>query len=127
MGVEVFMLSPSNGSWVFSVPYWSGGYCRIGPMMETSGLAIDPAGNMYLALANLCNSYPSTCNGHGDSAFGAVIMQPAGGNVSDDWYRPRIQFTPAGPLAVCASGNVYGTTGDCGQYGYGTVWKVTPQ
>ncbi len=37
--------------------------------------------------------------------------------------------TDVAPMAVCYSmpiGNLYGTAGAGGQYGYGVVWEITP-
>src|SRR5271165_5548124 len=117
---EVFMLSPSSGSWEFSVLYESpptlgGGY-------NLSGPAIDAAGNVYVGIGY----YFYDPNGYG-TAWGEVMMRPPGGNFSNLWFSGLygyVQFPTAGPLALDASSNVYGTTSNCGKYDHGTLWKV---
>ena len=123
--VTVFMLTPSNGGWVFSVPYQSPDYSF--GWAEHSGLATDAAGNVYVAVSHHPNCGAGACAAPDDAYWGRVMMRPPGGNFSDLWYSGNVEFIPGGPLAIDANGNVYGTTNDCGQYGKGTVWKVTPQ
>jgi uncharacterized repeat protein (TIGR03803 family) len=109
----IFMLSPSNGSWVFNALYQS-------PQGSTlsSDLATDTVGNVYFA--NGRHAYS------GDN-WGEVIMRPPGGNFSNLWYSSGVAFSPVGPLAIDVNGNVYGTTRDCGASDRGTVWMVKRQ
>jgi uncharacterized repeat protein (TIGR03803 family) len=121
----IFKLSPSNGSWVFSELYQSQTWTPYAAD-GTSGLAIDAAGNLYLAITNYCNGHIQECSEDGiDTSWGLVVMISPDGNSSNLWYSHGVDFSPYGPLAVDANGNVYGATSDCGQYGQGTIWKVT--
>jgi uncharacterized repeat protein (TIGR03803 family) len=117
--VVVFMLSPSNGSWVFSMVYTApGGYH---PPYQTSDLAIDAAGILYLAIGHL--QEPGSPVDGSDPYWGAVMIGTSGG-FSNLWYSDNVDFIPTGPLAVDAGGNVYGTTMFCGQNNAGTIWRV---
>ena len=60
----------------------------------------------------------------GDDPWWGAVMIGSSGGFSSLWYSDNVAFTPNGPVAVDASGNVYGTTLDCGQNGLGTIWKV---
>ena len=119
--ILVFMLSSSNGGWTSSVLYQSPLILPDG-IPWVSGLAIDAAGNVYLAIGVTNDQY--------HDYWGKVIMRPPGGDFSDLWDGYNVHFTASGPLATDADGNVYGTTLDCGKYasgtnwGYGTVWEV---
>jgi uncharacterized repeat protein (TIGR03803 family) len=123
--IEVFMLSPSNGGWVLTLPYISPWYYYGG--FATSGFATDAAGNVYVAIGHADpGGQRDSPADSGDYWWGTVMMRPPGGNFSQIWYSGDTEFTPAGPLAIDRNGNVYGTTWDCGKNGYGTVWKLTP-
>jgi len=120
--LEVFMLSLSNGSWVFSEPFlivtddnsWS-----------ASNLAADAAGNVYWAYGYEVGCQGADCNSPDYIPECEVIMRPPGGDFSTLWDAGDHVFFPGGALAVDANRNVYGTTVACGQYGNGTVWMVT--
>ncbi len=125
-GGTVFELSPSGGSWTFTVLYsWSG---------QTGGspqgnLAMDGAGNLYGA-------------GSSGGAFGhgsVFKLTPTGGG----WiYTDLHDFSgfldgalPLGGMTLDANGNLYGTAafgGIAGEscdrilYGCGVVWEITP-
>jgi uncharacterized repeat protein (TIGR03803 family) len=117
--VEAFELSPSGGSWVFSVLDSIGTFL----FMEwtVSDLAADAAGNVYWA-----GGFLTPCRG-GDCVYGGyadVVVRPPGGGFSDIYDAPGL-FFPIDTLGLDAKRNVYGTTGSCGKYGQGTVWKLT--
>jgi uncharacterized repeat protein (TIGR03803 family) len=111
-GGTVFELSPSNGTWTFSVLFQNpdGGCGIAGPM------SMDSAGNLYGV----------TCR----KVFKLTL---SGGGWT---YTELHQFTgveaigPNGSLVFDSNGNIYGTTysggiGSCFR-GCGTVWEITP-
>ena len=110
---EVFELSPSGRSWVFSVLDSLDG---LDPVDWTfTDLAADAAGNVYWA-GGFLEPYG------GGYAF--VEVRPPGGGFSWIYDAPGL-FFPSDTLGLDGKRNVYGTTGTCGKYGQGTVWKVT--
>jgi hypothetical protein len=124
----VFMLSPTNGDWAYSVlysfqdPYEGYDETWIEP------LAIDATGDVYFSINHATPCPRGSCSAPApdDYVWGAVMMRPPGGNGFQElWYSGNdVAFSSVGPLAVDANGNVYGTTKGCGEYGLGTIWKV---
>jgi len=43
------------------------------------------------------------------------------------WLDVGQYFHPNGPMVSDGLGSIYGAAYDCGSYGYGTIWKWTPQ
>ena len=127
----VFMLSPSDGQWTYSVLLTvtseDPGYNEV----TIPSLAIDAAGNVYFAINyhTPCGR-GSQCSAHQDQDkdWGAVLMKPYGSNEFQQIWGTAYNelFGAVGPLAIDIKGNVYGTTSLCGQYGQGTVWQITP-
>jgi len=113
-GGTVYMLTPSNGDWTFTVLYAFTGASESGP---TASLAMDEAGNLY-----------GTTPQGGPSGVGEVfkLTHSAGG-----WeYTALHDFTGIGgwyPTAVTldADGNIYGTCSDANT-GWGLVFEITP-
>ncbi len=110
----VFMLTPGSGGWVFSVLY---SFTDGGSPCGT--LAVDSSGNLY-----------GTDIRGGAYGKGAAfkLAHGAGG-----WtYNSLHDFSggdgsgPAGNVALDASGNLYGTAGGGGAYGYGVVFEIKP-
>jgi len=114
-GGTVWELSPSNGSWTFSVIYSFPG-STLGP---AGPVLMDAAGNLY-----------------GTSLAGGTYQQ---GSVfklthSGGWtYTSLHDFTngsdgrsPYGHLIFDANGNLCGTAGWGGGSGNGVVWEITP-
>ncbi len=126
--IVVFMLSPSNGSWAFSVLIDQPVYVLNGQSWWNSDLASDAAGNVYWA-TGLYNKGCQNCSSPDDWENGGVSMRTPSGNWYTLWSTPNEPpgelFVPGGALAIDAKGDVYGTTGNCGKYGQGTVWKVS--
>jgi uncharacterized repeat protein (TIGR03803 family) len=114
----VFMLSPSNGKWVYTE-------IRKGDQPEDLflNLIMDPAGNLW---------------GAGGGVYGCAGVYGHGyifelTRVSDGWqystplvFQGNVTFPASGALALDALGNLYGTTGSCGRYDKGTAWQFTP-
>ena len=111
--IEVFELSPSGGSWVFSQIYNNGTLYYLA--WSNSNLATDAAGEAYWA-----SGWRRCDEGHID----------ASGSVTIDfsnwlWYGDEMIFLPAGTLGLDFNRNVYGITSTCGKYNQGTIWRVT--
>ena len=117
----VFMLAPnSSGGWTESI-IWDFG-SGVDGWLPYAGLIVDSAGNLY-----------GTTNRGGTSNSGTVFELSPGsagwtekflysfGSVSGDGTGPRDRLT-----MDTASGNLYGTTGGGGSYGFGTVFKLSP-
>lgn len=113
----VWELSPSNGSWTFTVLYRFTGYNDWGP---EGRLTLDAAGNLY-----------GVSNGHGPANCGEVFkLSPSNGSwIFTDLY--DFQGTddgcyPYGFVTLDASGKIYGTASEGGALMLGTVWEITP-
>ena len=116
----IFKLTPSAGSWTYSLLYGYGG------SEEACGargnLAMDGAGNIY-----------GTTYCDGAYAQGSVFKLRVGSIVT---YTTLYSFTggsdgywPNSNVVFDANGNLYGTTyagGPYGDGGYGGVWELTP-
>lgn len=125
----VFQLVPSGSHWTenilvsFSLSGSAGG-------IPYAGLLIDQSGNLYGATsANAPGGGPP----NGDGGGGAVFeLMPSGSGwtlkvlysffVSGGGYH----CGPYGNLVMDAAGNLYGMTYSDGEYGYGSVFKLTP-
>jgi uncharacterized repeat protein (TIGR03803 family) len=124
-GGTAFELSPSNGSWAFSVLYNFGGsnYYAPGPQ---ANLAFDQSGNLY-----------GTTYAEGANDLGSIFkLTPAAGQWTyTSLYDFSEQYVAAYPISNVifdASGNLYGTTSDggtpynCGE-SCGVVWEISGQ
>jgi uncharacterized repeat protein (TIGR03803 family) len=116
----VFQLSSSGSAWTESTLYAFPGQGGANP---TGGLIFDASGNLYGGTSN-------GGSGEGGTAF-ELTPQP-----NDTWtYITLYNFilsgtTTPGPLCsltMDAAGNLYGTTFGDGAYGFGSVFKLTPQ
>jgi len=115
-GGTVWELSPSDGSWTFTVLYTFPGPGK-GPF---SPLLMDTTGNLY-----------GTTLGGGAYQQGSVFkLTPSGGGWT---YTTLHDFTggndgrsPYGHLIFDSNGNLYGTAGWGGSDGGGVVWQIAP-
>jgi len=115
----VYELTPSGSGWlentVYYFQYGTNGASPVG------GLIFDASGNLY-----------GTTNSGGELQGGTVFeLTPSNGN----WAITLLyEFTglrdrpcePQGSLMMDAKGNLYGTTMMCGDYFFGSVFKLTP-
>ena len=115
----VFELSPSNGSWTFQVIYTFHGGDDGLVGIDSGGLALDPAGNLY-----------GTTEMGGTAGFGTVfelsfangswtkttLYSFAGGNDAAD---------PLTGVTLDPAGNIYGATVGGGAFGGGAVFELT--
>ena len=114
----VFELSPAGNDWNFSTIYtFAGGGGGSEPF---SPVLLDAAGNLYGATVF-----------DGAYAHGSVFkLTPTHSgwvftSLHDFQSSPDGAY-PYGNLVMDASGNIYGTTYEGGDYGLGTVWEITP-
>jgi uncharacterized repeat protein (TIGR03803 family) len=115
-GGVAFEVSPQqDGTWTEKVLHSFGN----GDGNRPSSLILDHAGNLYGT---------TTYGGpHGCGTVFELIPSPDGTwteNVIYDFLCGADGGNPAGPLAIDASGNLYGTTAFGGNAGLGTVFKV---
>jgi uncharacterized repeat protein (TIGR03803 family) len=111
----LFKLSPSTGGWTESVLY------NFAPFSSPGSLIFDSAGNLY--------GTNSTDDGYGNGGVFQLTPNPTG-----YWTRHLLhQFTggndgamPATGLIFDSAGNLYGATSGGGAFGYGNVFRFTP-
>lgn len=128
-GGTIFRLSPSGGTWSFTVlSSLSGHIANDGTYPGVhNALVLDPAGNLY------GSDYAATPSG-----YGAIFkLSPSEGIWT---YTSLHDFTggsdgahPMGGPNFDSNGNLYGTAlyggnmnGNCGGGGCGVVWEITP-
>ena len=93
-------------------------YCYdVGDVWANTSLGADAADNVYWAAGDY-----SMCAQPGwvDTWRFFPITQG-----SELYSVEQNVFLPSGQLGLDASRNVYGTTGNCGKYDLGTVWRLT--
>jgi uncharacterized repeat protein (TIGR03803 family) len=119
----IFKLSPSNGNWTYTV-LW--GTDRHYDWQTPLSMTIDAEGNLLGTGTSYSGCGGSDCDGT-ISGFGYVVLVDRTGF----WQyllQLNLQWFGSGGMAVHESGDgrhLYGTTGDCGIYGRGTVWDLT--
>ncbi len=123
-GGTVYELSPSNGHWTLNTLQGFPGAIPEDGIIGTANLLMDAQGNLYGT---------STWGGNAGQGLVFKLAPSANGWIYTDLH----DFTggddgcyPWDGLAMDSSGNLYGTTFSCGQYGGyelgGTLWEITP-
>jgi hypothetical protein len=109
---NVYELSPSNGGWNYTLLYDYGDFGED----STDALTMDSAGNLYGADSITGDGYifklTHSQNGWTFSRLHS-FSGPDGAGAS-------------GQIVIDRAGNLYGTTGAGGTYGYGVIWEITP-
>jgi uncharacterized repeat protein (TIGR03803 family) len=129
----VFMLTPQPGSWSETVLYnFAGGSDGVAPL---GGVVFDQAGNLYgtTSIGSVGSFCPSGCGTvfkltpNSGGAWSETLLHSFTGMQGDGG------LPPAG-LIFDQAGNLYGTTfrggsntRDCGNFGCGTVFELSPQ
>ncbi len=117
----IFVLVKTSSGWNFSETTVENG----GNYDVLNNLAIDAAGNLYgTGYGGGRDCYPYPCSTY------SFIFQASYGSGGLRWsnldFLNNQYFQAVGGLALDSSGNLYGTTYDCGANGSGTVWQFTP-
>jgi uncharacterized repeat protein (TIGR03803 family) len=112
----VYKLARSGSGWAESTVHGFTFRGNDGASPE-GGLVLDSAGNLYGTTVH-------------DTTGGGTVFEltPSGGNWNFDFLyglTGGIDLGPYDKLAMDAAGNLYGTTFGDGQYGYGSVFKLT--
>jgi uncharacterized repeat protein (TIGR03803 family) len=132
---DIFTLQKASSGWAFSEYFVD----HRGGNDTLQNLTIDAAGNLYgtgmyfigtgadvsgmMARSGRRNRIPARMPY--DYIFKAGY---AGGawHYEDLVFLQNTYFQAGGSLTLDTSGNLYGTTGDCGTNGSGTVWQLSP-
>jgi uncharacterized repeat protein (TIGR03803 family) len=120
-GGTIWELSPSNGSWIFTVLYtfaW--------PTQQFTGAfrpVIDSSGALYGVTngggANNLGSVYRLARSNGNWTYTDLHDFGSSPNDDDGCY-------PRGPVALDAAGNIYGAAQSCGANDDGDIFEVTP-
>ncbi len=115
----IFMLSPSNGNWIFNELH-QGNQNLDGDDLFPN-MTLDSAGNLH--------GTESAYSGCMNTVDYASIFELTRGNNGWQFNTPvswsYTHWDPGGSLALDAHGNLYGTTNFCGAHQQGTVWELT--
>jgi uncharacterized repeat protein (TIGR03803 family) len=123
----IFVLEKTSSGWVFSEYFVQHG----GSYEYLNNLAIDASGNLYGTGAGGEGCSRGRCNTSPDSpSYYSYIFKAW--YASDGWHYEDLDylgyqsFPAVGSLAIDPSGNLYGTTFQCGTNNFGTVWQLSP-
>ena len=111
----IFVLEKTSSGWNFGEYF-----VRHGGFDTLNNLAIDAAGNLY----------GTGWGAFVDSSVYSYIFKASYAN--GGWHYQDLEYLfsqfmyASGNLALDPNGNLYGTTYQCGAYGDGTVWQLSP-
>jgi len=114
----IFMLSPSDGNWVFTELHH--GNENLDGNDVFPNMALDAAGNLWGT-----ESADNGCINTVDYGYIFELARASGWQFSTPMAWNDTYFHTGGALAIDAQGNLYGTTGDCGTHNLGTVWEFS--
>jgi len=125
----IFVLEKTGSGWAFSesnIAHCSGFGGNLGGAVNN--LAIDAAGKLYgTGYDNARGTSRSPGQYFCYSSYIFKASYDSGGwHYQDLDLLPDTFFDPSGSLALDSSGNLYGTTNDCGTNNAGTVWQLSP-
>lgn len=115
----IFMLSPSNGNWVYTELHH--GNENLDGDDVFPNMIMDAAGNLH--------GTESAYSGCMNTVTYAYIFELT--QVDGDWqFSTPVNWTytywsPGGSLALDAHNDLFGTTSYCGEYDQGAVWELT--
>jgi len=112
LGGTVWELTPSNGSWTFSVLQSLPTFYE-GPFATPT---LDAAGNVY----------GTSTFGGGSGLVFKLAPSGAGWNYTPYDFNGNNGDIPIGGVTLDSNGNLYGTTAEGGTHTWGTVWEITP-
>jgi uncharacterized repeat protein (TIGR03803 family) len=115
---RIFMLSPSNGNWVYTELHHGNDQLDGDDLFPN--MTLDAAGN----LLGTETAY-SGCMNTVDFAYIFELTRGDGWQYSTPLSWGNTYWAPSGSLAMDTSGNLYGTTAFCGAYDQGAVWELS--
>ncbi|MGA2905648.1 MAG: choice-of-anchor tandem repeat GloVer-containing protein [Candidatus Korobacteraceae bacterium] len=115
----IFMLSPSNGSWVFTELHH--GNAGLDGDDVFPNMTLDVAGNLWGTETAYSGCYNTV-----DYGYIFELTRGSGWQYSTPEAWNQTYFPTGGALAWDAHGNLYGTTSICGANNQGTVWEFSP-
>lgn len=130
----IFTLQKTNSGWAYSefLPANEHG-CTPGPIGYDwpINLTIDAAGNLYgtgTGGTQILGVSGKKAPGDGTCFYNYIFKArySNGWQYQDLDFLNNTYFESGGSLAVDTSGNLYGTTSNCGANNAGTVWQVSP-
>jgi len=116
----IFMLTPSNGQWVFTELYH--GNEGLDGDDVFPNMTLDASGNLFGTGA----AFAGCMNGVGYAYIFELTRGNGGWQYSNPEFWSYTSWAPSGALALDTHGNLYGTDRYCGAYRSGSVWKLSP-